>query len=64
MRPMFNKQSLWAYPVFASVGGSFGYWLEGVETRQLKMLTDRKEILLEKRRRRAEREAEESGVVA
>ena len=61
MRPFFNKESLWVYPLFATIGGSFGYWLEGVESRQLKMLGERKEILLEKRRRRAEREAMESG---
>lgn len=62
MRPFFNKESLWVYPLFATVGGSFGYWLQGVETRQLRMLADRKEMLLEKRRRRAEREANEVGV--
>ncbi|WEW61678.1 hypothetical protein PRK78_007170 [Emydomyces testavorans] len=62
MRPFFNKESLWVYPLFATVGGSFGYWLEGVEARQLKMLADRKEMLLEKRRRRAERETGEAGM--
>ncbi|EEP78520.1 predicted protein [Uncinocarpus reesii 1704] len=62
MRPFFNKESLWVYPLFATVGGSFGYWLQGVESRQLKMLSDRKEMLLEKRRRRAEREANEVGI--
>ena len=56
MRPFFNKESLWAYPVFAAFGGSFGYWLTGVENRQLKFLTERRNALLEKRRRRAERE--------
>jgi len=60
MRPLFNKESLWVYPLFATVGGSFGYWLEGVESRQLKILADRKEMLLEKRRRRVERDAKES----
>ncbi|KAI1977321.1 hypothetical protein LOZ51_006215 [Ophidiomyces ophidiicola] len=62
MRPFFNRESLWVYPLFATVGGSFGYWLEGVESRQLKMLADRKEMLLEKRRRRAKREAAEVGL--
>ena len=57
MRPFFNKESLWAYPVFAAAGGSFGYWLTGVENRQMKMLADRRDRLLEKRKRRAEREA-------
>ena len=55
-RSMFLKESLWAYPVFAGVGGSFGYWLQGVESRQLKMLAQRREAILEKRRRRDERE--------
>lgn len=56
MRPFFNRGSLWAYPLFAAVGGSFGYWLTGVESRQTQLLTDRRDKLLEKRRRRAERE--------
>ncbi|KAI9698772.1 MAG: hypothetical protein M1836_003882 [Candelina mexicana] len=56
MRPFFNKESLWVYPLFAAVGGSFGYWLMGVESRQMKILADRRTSLLEKRRRRAERE--------
>ncbi len=56
MRPFFNRESLWAYPVFAAAGGSFGYWLTGVESRQQKLLNERKISLLEKRRRRAERE--------
>lgn len=56
MRPFFNKESLWAYPIFAAGGGSFGYWLTGVESRQLKLLAERRNNLLEKRKRRAERE--------
>ncbi|KAF2838187.1 hypothetical protein M501DRAFT_903753, partial [Patellaria atrata CBS 101060] len=56
MRPFFQKESLWAYPLFATVGGSFGYWLTGVEERQYKLLSDRRERLLEKRARRAQRE--------
>jgi len=56
MRPLFGRDALWAYPLFASVGGSFGYWLQGVEQRQLKILTDRRDRLLEKRRRAAARE--------
>lgn len=56
MRPFFNRSGLWAYPVFAAVGGSFGYYLEGVSQRQMQILKDRKEKLLEKRQRRAERE--------
>ena len=57
MRPFFQRGSLWVYTLFAGVGGSFGYWMKGVEDRQVKMLQQRKEILIEKRRRRAEREA-------
>ncbi|KAI9740194.1 MAG: hypothetical protein M1834_004772 [Cirrosporium novae-zelandiae] len=56
MRPLFNRESLWVWPVFAAAGGSFGYWLQGVEARQIRILSDRKDALLEKRRRRAERE--------
>jgi len=53
------------YPLFAGVGGSFGYWLQGVEDRQLKILAERREALLEKRRRREEREkAEQAGALA
>ena len=62
MRPFFNKESLWVYPVYASIGGSFGYWLMGVEQRQFRMLADRRDALLEKRARaraRAEAAAEE-----
>jgi hypothetical protein len=59
MRPFFQKEVLWAYPVFATVGGSFGYWLQGVEQRHMKVLSERRESLLEKRRKRAEREAQE-----
>lgn len=64
MRPFFHRDTLWVYPLFAGVGGSFGYWMQGIENRQLKILAERREMLLEKRRRRAEREAkgEESGV--
>lgn len=72
MRPFFQRGSLWVYTLFAGVGGSFGYWLKGVEDRQMKMLQQRKEIIMEKRRRRTEREVtegskmtvESSGVLA
>jgi hypothetical protein len=56
LRPLFNKESLWVYPVYASIGGSFGYWLMGVEQRQFKMLADRREALIEKRARRKARD--------
>lgn len=56
MRPFFARQTAWAYPLFAAAGGSFGYWLTGVEQRQRSILSERRDALLEKRRRRAERE--------
>jgi len=62
MRPFFQRGALWVYPLFAGIGGSFGYWLTNVEDRQTKLLQQRKEIIIEKRRRRAEREAAQ-GVV-
>ena len=55
MRPFFAKDLLWGYPVFAGVGAGVGYWLTGVEERQVKMLNERRGALLDKRRRRAER---------
>jgi hypothetical protein len=60
MRPFFNKESLWVYPIFGGVGASFGYWLQGVDERQQKILAARRTALLEKRARRAEREAAEA----
>ena len=66
MRPFFNKESLWAYPVFAAAGGSFGYWLTTVSSRQHAILAERRKNLLDKRRRRAEREgtSEETRIAA
>ena len=58
MRPFFNKSSLWVYPVYAAGGASFGYWLQGVDDRQAKVLEERKALLLEKRARKAQRDAE------
>ncbi|KAI0197242.1 hypothetical protein EV127DRAFT_488734 [Xylaria flabelliformis] len=58
MRPFFNRSSLWAYPVFAGVGASFGYWLQGVDERQSAVLEERKRLILEKRARKAARDAE------
>ncbi|KAH8733645.1 hypothetical protein BGZ61DRAFT_528909 [Ilyonectria robusta] len=58
MRPFFNKSSLWAYPVYAAGGASFGYWLQGVDDRQTATLTERKAFLIEKRARKAQRDAE------
>ncbi|KAK9440193.1 NADH:ubiquinone oxidoreductase kD subunit [Metarhizium brunneum] len=57
MRPFFNKSSLWAYPTYALGGASFGYWLQGIDDKQSAMLSERKAFLLEKRKRKAEREA-------
>ncbi|KAI1327996.1 NADH2 dehydrogenase subunit 14K [Xylariaceae sp. FL0255] len=57
MRPLLNRSSLWAYPVFAGVGASFGYWLQGVDERQNAMLSERKDAILEKRARKAARDA-------
>lgn len=56
MRPFFHPKSLWVYPIFAGAGASFGFWLTGVQARQDAILYERKENLLAKRRRRAERE--------
>lgn len=55
------------YPWYASVGGAFGYWLIGVEDRQIALLTTRRDELLERRQKRKARERverEESGVEA
>ena len=60
MRPFFNKGSLWAWPVFAGAGGSFGYWLQGVDERQTAVLTERKQAILDKRARKAARDAEQA----
>lgn len=60
-RPFFNKESLWVWPLFASIGGSFGYWLKGVGDRQMDILAERRESLLDKRRRKAERDAAANG---
>lgn len=56
MRPLITRQNLWVYPIFAGTGGTFGYWLEGVGQRQKAILGERRDKLLEKRARQAERE--------
>lgn len=53
-----TRKGLWAYPVYASVGASFGYWLDGVDKKQVEILQERKEAILAKRARRALREGE------
>ncbi|KAG9246488.1 hypothetical protein BJ878DRAFT_496821 [Calycina marina] len=60
MRPFFNKESLWVWPLFGGIGASFGYWYQGVEDKQQYILMMRKESLLEKRARRAMREVQEA----
>lgn len=55
MRPFFHRTSFYIYPIFGAAFGSIGYWLQGVEDRQIAMLTERREELLRKRQRRAER---------
>ena len=65
-RPYFYKEGMWAYPFYGGIGASFGYWMLKVERNQAKILADRRERLLEKRARRAERDRsirdEQSGV--
>lgn len=56
MRPLFLRQSLWAYPLYAGVGASFGYWLQGIDQKQTAILEERKKSILEKRARRSEKE--------
>jgi len=58
MRPFFNKESLWVYPIYMAGGAGFGYWLQGVEDRQNDQIAERKQSLLEKRARKALRDAE------
>lgn len=50
--------------MYAGVGASFGYWLKGVEDRQMRILAETRDRLLEKRKRRAEREGLNSGTQA
>lgn len=54
MRPFHHQ--LWAYGIYGGLGASFGFWLQGVEDKQMRFLRDSRNRLLEKRRRRAERE--------
>jgi hypothetical protein len=56
MRPF--GQQWWAYGIYGSLGAGFGYWLQGVEHNQMRYLRETRDRLLEKRRRRAEREGE------
>ena len=54
MRPFHHQ--LWAYGIYGGLGASFGFWLQGVEDKQMRFLRESRDRLLEKRRRRAERE--------
>jgi len=54
MRPFFQRSNLWVYPIYATGGASFGYWLQGVDDKQTALLTERKNRLLEKRAKRAQ----------
>ena len=56
MRPFFSTQNWLVYPIYGGLGASFGYWLQGVEDKQMRYLSEARERLTERRRRRAERE--------
>ncbi|KAK3398984.1 NADH:ubiquinone oxidoreductase 10.4kD subunit [Sordaria brevicollis] len=58
-RPIFSRNTLWGYPVFATIGASFGYWVQGVEVKQEALLQERKQAILEKRARRKARQQEQ-----
>lgn len=54
MRP-FHKQP-WAYGIYGAIGASFGYYLQGVDDKQMTYLRETRDRLIEKRQRRAERD--------
>lgn len=56
MRPFFQRENWIIYPIYGSLGASFGYWLQGVEDKQMRYLGETRQRLIEKRKRRAERE--------
>lgn len=56
-RPIIHLPTMWVYGLFGGLGGTFGYWIQGVEDRQMAMLADRKAALLAKRARQAERDS-------
>lgn len=58
MRPFFTRKTLWPYPIYTAAGAGFGYWLQGVDDSQTATLKERKAVLLEKRARKAARDAE------
>ena len=59
MRPFISYHSAWVYGAYGAIGGGVGYWLTGVEERQMKWLSDKRDALIEKRKRRAAREGVE-----
>ena len=59
MRPFHHQ--LRAYGIYGGLGASFGYWLQGVENKQMRYLRETRDRLLEKRKRRAEREGVDLG---
>ncbi|EGO60510.1 NADH/ubiquinone oxidoreductase [Neurospora tetrasperma FGSC 2508] len=59
-RPILGRSTLWGYPVFAAIGASFGYWVQGVDERQQAILQERKQAILDKRARRAARQQEQA----
>jgi hypothetical protein len=61
MRPLFQRSTIIGYPIFASVSGALGYYLEDMGTRQAAILEERKAQLLAKRARQQKRETSEAG---
>ncbi|KAM3422862.1 hypothetical protein BST61_g344 [Cercospora zeina] len=61
MRPFFQRENWLIYPIYGGLGASFGYWLQGVDERQMRYLGDARQRLIEKRKRRAEREGQNLG---
>ncbi|KAA8894681.1 NADH2 dehydrogenase 14K chain [Sphaerosporella brunnea] len=57
MRPLFQRSTIIGYPIFMSISGAFGYYLQNKEAAQKALLEERKQRLLEKRARQAERDA-------
>ncbi|KXL46912.1 hypothetical protein M433DRAFT_153219 [Acidomyces richmondensis BFW] len=62
MRPFLTQP--WAYPIYGAIGASFGYYLQGVDDSQMRYLRETRDRLMEKRKRRAERESRDGGVIA
>ncbi|CAK3858096.1 related to NADH2 dehydrogenase (ubiquinone) 14K chain [Lecanosticta acicola] len=56
MRPFFQRENWLIYPIYGTLGASFGYWLQGVENKQMRYLSETRDRLIEKRKRRAQRE--------